>query len=40
MANKTYFKHVPDFDYVSRLPNSKLINDYVKTNYLMRSLVI
>jgi len=36
MANKTYFKHVPDFDYVSRLPNSKLINDYVKTKNLFK----
>jgi len=36
MANKTYFKHVPDFDYVSRLPNSKLINDYVKTKNIFK----
>ena len=36
MASKTYFKHVPDFDYVSRLPNSKLINDYVKTKNLFK----
>ena len=36
MANKTYFQHVPDFDYVSRLPNSKLINDYVKTKNLFK----
>jgi hypothetical protein len=36
MASKTYFKHVPDFDYVSRLPNSKLINDYVKTKNIFK----
>ena len=36
MASKTYFKHVPDFDYVSRLPNSKLINDYVRTKNLFK----
>ena len=36
MANKTYFQHVPDFDYVSRLPNSKLISDYVKTKNLFK----
>jgi len=36
MANKTYFQHVPDFDYVSRLPNSKLINDYVRTKNLFK----
>jgi hypothetical protein len=36
MANKTYFRHVPDFDYVSRLPNSKLISDYVKTKNLFK----
>ena len=36
MANKNYFQHVPDFDYVSRLPNSKLINDYVKTKNLFK----
>ena len=36
MANKTYFKYVPDFDYVSRLPNSKLISDYVRTKNLFK----
>ena len=36
MANKNYFQHVPDFDYVSRLPNSKLISDYVKTKNLFK----
>lgn len=36
MANKNYFQHVPDFDYVSRLPNSKLINDYVRTKNLFK----
>ena len=36
MASKTYFKHVPDFDYVSRLPNSKLISDYVRTKNLFK----
>lgn len=36
MASKTYFQHVPDFDYVSRLPNSKLISDYVKTKNLFK----
>ena len=36
MASKTYFQHVPDFDYVSRLPNSKLISDYVRTKNLFK----
>lgn len=36
MANKNYFEYVPDFDYVSRLPNYKLINDYVKTKNLFK----
>ena len=36
MTEKTYFKYVPNFDYVSRLPNSKLINDYVQTKNLFK----
>jgi len=33
---KQYFTNVPNFDYVSRLPNSKYINDYVQTKNLFR----
>ncbi len=33
---KKYFRHVPNFDYVSRLPNSKYISDYVQTKNLFR----
>ena len=33
---KKYFRHVPNFDYVSRLPNSKYINDYVQTKNLFK----
>ena len=40
MASKTYFQHVPDFDYVSRLPNSKLISDYVKTKNLFKRVML
>lgn len=36
MARKKYFKHVPNFDYISRLPNSKYINDYVQTKNLFK----
>lgn len=36
MANKTYFRNVPDFDYISRLPGGKSISDYVKTKNLFR----
>lgn len=36
MAFKKYFKHVPDFDYVSRLPDRKYINDYVQTKNLFK----
>ena len=40
MANKNYFRYVPNFDYVSRLPNSKYINDYVQTKNLFKRLKI
>lgn len=33
---KKYFRHVPNFDYVSRLPNSKYINDYIQTKNLFK----
>jgi len=33
---KKYFRYVPDFDYVSRLPGSKNISDYVETKNLFR----
>ena len=33
---KQYFTNVPNFDYVSRLPESKYINDYVQTKNLFR----
>ena len=36
MAFDKYFKHVPNFDYVSRLPNRKYINDYVQTKNLFK----
>ena len=32
---KKYFRYVPDFDYVSRLPESK-ISDYVKVKNLFK----
>ena len=31
-----YFTNVPNFDYVSRLPESKYISDYVQTKNLFR----
>ena len=40
MAKKNYFRYVPNFDYVSRLPNSKYINDYVQTKNLFKRLKI
>ena len=40
MANKKYFRYVPNFDYVSRLPNSKYISDYVQTKNLFKRLKI
>ena len=33
---KKYFQNVPNFDYVSRLPDSKYINDYVQVKNLFR----
>ena len=33
---KKYFTNVPNFDYVSRLPESKYISDYVQTKNLFR----
>ena len=33
---KQYFTNVPNFDYVSRLPESKYISDYVQTKNLFR----
>jgi len=36
MAFDKYFKHVPNFDYVSRLPNRQYINDYVQTKNLFK----
>jgi len=33
---KKYFTNVPNFDYVSRLPDSKYISDYVQTKNLFR----
>tara|TARA_R100000027_G_C2234174_1_gene90052 strand:+ start:328 stop:999 length:672 start_codon:yes stop_codon:yes gene_type:complete len=33
---RKYFRNVPNFDYVSRLPNSKYINDYVQTKNLFK----
>jgi len=36
MAFPTYFKNVPDFDYVSRLPGAKNISDYVRVKNLFR----
>ena len=36
MANKKYFQHVPDFDYVSRLPGPKNLSDYVRVKNLCK----
>ena len=36
MSRKKYFKNVPDFDYVSRLPGAKAISDYVQTKNLFK----
>lgn len=36
MANKKYFRNIPDFDYISRLPGGKNISDYVKTKNLFK----
>ena len=36
MAFDKYFRHVPNFDYVSRLPNRNYINDYVQTKNLFK----
>ena len=33
---RKYFRNVPNFDYVSRLPDSKYINDYVQTKNLFK----
>jgi len=36
MAFDKYFRHVPNFDYVSRLPNRQYINDYIQTKNLFK----
>jgi hypothetical protein len=36
MARKKYFKYVPNFDYVSRLPGAQSISDYVQTKNLFK----
>ena len=36
MAFGKYFTHVPNFDYVSRLPNRQYINDYLQTKNLFK----
>ena len=36
MSRKKYFKYVPDFEYVSRLPGAKAISDYVQTKNLFK----
>ena len=36
MAFPKYFRNVPDFDYVSRLPGAKNISDYVRVKNLFR----
>ena len=36
MSRKKYFKYVPDFEYVSRLPCAKAISDYVQTKNLFK----
>ena len=28
---KKYFRYIPDFDYVSRLPKAQNISDYIKS---------
>jgi len=37
---KTYFRYVPDFDYVSRLGGQKNINDYVRVKNLFKRVKI
>jgi len=36
MAFDKYFRHVPNFDYVSRLPDRQYINDYLQTKNLFK----
>tara|TARA_B100000900_G_C20366759_1_gene628660 strand:+ start:98 stop:772 length:675 start_codon:yes stop_codon:yes gene_type:complete len=36
MAFDKYFRHVPNFDYVSRLANRTYINDYIQTKNLFK----
>ena len=36
MTRKKYFKYVPNFDYVSRLPGAQSISDYVQTKNLFK----
>ena len=36
MSFKNYFQYVPDFEYVSRLPDRKYINDYLTTKNLFK----
>ena len=36
MSFKNYFQHVPDFEYVSRLPDRKYINDYIQCKNLFK----
>jgi len=40
MAKKKYFKYVPNFDYISRLPGSKSINDYIRVKNLFKRVKI
>ena len=36
MAKKSYFNFIPDFDYVSRLPKSQSISDYLRVKNLFK----
>ena len=33
---KNYFKYIPDFDYVSRLPKAQSISDYLRVKNLFK----
>ena len=36
MAQRNYFRYIPDFDYVSRLADSKNISDYIQVKNLFK----
>ena len=36
MAQRNYFRYIPDFDYVSRLPKAQSISDYLRVKNLFK----